>query len=52
MRDSSGDMTIGELFDEVQATVKTNSVWINNSQQTPELINGPNIVEGWKNWTL
>ena len=52
MRDSSGDMTIGELFDEVQATVKTNSVWINNSQQTPELINGPDIVEGWKNWTL
>lgn len=52
MRDSSGDITIGELFDEVQATVKTNSVWINNSQQTPELINGPDIAEGWKNWTL
>lgn len=52
LRDSSGDITVGKLFEEVQSTVKTNSVWINNSQQTPELINGPDIVEGWKNWTL
>lgn len=50
MKDANGDISIGELYEKVSATVKTNSVWINNMEQTPELINGPDIATGWKEW--
>ena len=50
MKDHNGDISIGELYDEVSATVKTKSIWINNMEQTPELINGPDIAAGWKEW--
>ncbi|MBR5610846.1 MAG: WG repeat-containing protein [Bacteroidales bacterium] len=50
MKDHNGDISIGDLYNEVSATVKTKSIWINNMEQTPELINGPDIASGWKEW--
>lgn len=50
MKDHNGDITIGDLYNEVSSTVKTKSIWINNMEQTPELINGPDIAAGWKEW--
>lgn len=50
MKDANGDISIGELYNQVSSTVKTNSIWINNMEQTPELINGPDIASGWKEW--
>lgn len=50
MKDHNGDISIGDLYNKVSSTVKTNSIWINNMEQTPELINGPDIATGWKEW--
>jgi hypothetical protein len=50
MKDHNGDISIGDLYNEVSATVKTKSIWINNMEQTPELISGPDIAAGWKEW--
>lgn len=52
LRDTNGDIPIGDLFEAVKAQVQYNSIWINNSEQTPELISGPGIEEDWKLWTL
>jgi hypothetical protein len=45
-------MSIGQLYDQVSETVKTKSILINNAEQTPELLNGPDIAPDWKNWVF
>ena len=50
MKDGGSGISIGDLYDEVSATVKTKSILINNAEQTPELINGPDIAPDWRNW--
>lgn len=50
--DTKGDITIEDLYQDVKANVQSNSVWINDSEQTPELISGPGIDENWKSWKL
>jgi hypothetical protein len=45
-------MSIGELYDQVSETVKTKSILINNSEQTPELLGGAGIAEDWKSWVF
>lgn len=52
LKDSQGTISIGNLFEEVHSAVETNSIWINNMEQTPELLNGPDIKAGWKEWTF
>ncbi len=52
LKDSQAGISIGDLFNEVSATVKTKSILINNSEQTPELLNGTGISQGWENWTF
>lgn len=52
LKDTNGDITIEDLFKEVKANVQSNSVWINNMEQTPELLAGPGIEEGWEQWKL
>lgn len=52
MKDGNAGMSIGDLYDEVSATVKTKSILINNAEQTPELISGPDIAPDWRNWNL
>lgn len=52
LKDSQGEITIGKLFEQVRADVQSKSIWVNNMEQTPELINGPEIAKDWKNWNL
>lgn len=52
LKDSQGTISIGNLFEEVHSAVETNSIWINNMEQTPELLSGPDIKAGWKEWTF
>jgi len=52
MRDTNGNMTVGTLFDATRREVVKNSIWINNSEQTPELLSGEGIESGWKDWKL
>lgn len=50
LKDSYGDITLEDLYKSVKTNVQTNSVWINNMEQTPELLSGPGIAEGWRQW--
>lgn len=50
LKESFGDITLEELFRSVKSDVQSNSVWINNMEQTPELLTGPGIAEDWKEW--
>ena len=52
MRDTNGNVTVGTLFDATRREVVKNSIWINNSEQTPELLSGEGIESGWKDWKL
>ena len=52
MKDAGAGLSIGELYDQVSETVKTKSILINNAEQTPELLNGPDIAPDWKNWVF
>jgi hypothetical protein len=52
LKDGGSSMSIGQLYDQVSETVKTMSILINNAEQTPELINGPDIAPDWKNWVF
>ena len=50
LKDTYGDITIQDLYDAVKAKVQSSSVWINNMEQTPELLSGPGIENNWKQW--
>ena len=52
LKEGGQGMSIGQLFEQVSETVKTKSILINNAEQTPELLNGADIVAGWKDWVL
>ena len=52
LKDSQPGVSISDLFKEVSASVRMKSVLINNSEQTPELLNGTGISQGWESWTF
>lgn len=52
LKDTYGDITIDELYQSVKNEVQSNSIWINNMEQTPELLSGPGIEADWKEWKL
>lgn len=52
MKDGGAGISIGDLYNEVSSTVKTKSILINNAEQTPELLNGPDIAPDWRNWVF
>ena len=52
LKDSQPGVSISDLFNEVSASVRMKSVLINNSEQTPELLNGTGISQGWEDWTF
>ncbi len=52
IKDAQGDISIESLFSNVKKNVEMNSTWINDMEQTPELICGPGIETGWQNWKL
>lgn len=52
IRDNNGDITVESLYEATKREVVRNSIWINNSEQTPELLSGEGIESGWRDWTL
>jgi hypothetical protein len=52
LKDSQPGVSISDLFKEVSASVRMKSVLINNSEQTPELLNGTGISQDWESWTF
>lgn len=52
IKDANGQISVENLYDKVRKEVVKNSIWINNSEQTPELINGEGIEAGWENWSV
>lgn len=52
LKDTGGNITIGRLYDATKKEVVKNSIWINNSEQTPELLCGSEIESGWEDWAL
>ena len=52
IKENAGALSVTDLFNSVKRDVVRNSMWINNSEQTPELINGTGIETGWENWKL
>ena len=52
LKEGGQGMSIGDLFDQVSETVKTKSILINNSEQTPELLGGSGIAPDWRNWSF
>ena len=52
MKDAGAGLSIGDLYEQVSETVKTKSILINNAEQTPELLNGPDIAPDWKSWVF
>lgn len=52
IRDNAGALTVKELYEQTRAEVSRESILINDSRQSPELINGEGIEAGWENWIL
>lgn len=52
LKDAGPSATISDIYDSVSSVVRTKSILVNNMEQTPELLNGPDIDAGWKNWTF
>ena len=52
LKESDPGISINDLFNKVSTSVRTKSVLINNSEQTPELLNGVGISKGWEEWTF
>ena len=52
IKDNGGKISVTDLYNSVRRDVVRNSIWINNSEQSPELISGEGIESGWENWIL
>ncbi len=52
IKDNGGKISVTDLYNSVRRDVVRNSMWINNSEQSPELISGEGIESGWENWIL
>ena len=52
LKETKGDITLGELFDYVKYNVQNSSLKINLREQTPNVIYSPAIENKWKNWQV
>ena len=52
IKETKGEADIKTLFDMVSRRVGQTSILINDSKQTPQLITGDGIQEGWETWKL
>ncbi len=52
IKDNNGRLTINDLYEQTRSEVSRESILINDSKQSPELISGEGIEAGWKNWIL
>ena len=52
IKEAQGDIDIKTLFDTVSKNVTRTSILINDSKQTPQLITGDGIQDGWESWKI
>lgn len=52
LQESKGQISIGDLYKKVRESVQKNSIWINNTEQTPELLKGNGVAGDWETWKL
>lgn len=52
IKEVKGEINIKSLFDIVSRRVGETSIIVNESKQTPQLITGEGIQEGWEEWKL
>lgn len=52
LRETGGDVTLGELTDYINTNVGRTSVVVNHKRQTPSVAVSPTIGPRWKTWTL
>lgn len=52
IKESKGDVTLGNLFEFVSENVSKKSIVINGKSQTPTVSISADIEEDWKSWTL
>lgn len=52
IKETKGEADIKTLFDMVAKRVGQTSILINDSKQTPQLITGEGIQEGWEAWKI
>ncbi len=52
LRETKGDITLGELIEKVQKKVSLESVLVSNKKQTPSILVSPSVKETWRDWKL
>lgn len=52
IKETKGEADVKTLFDMVSKRVGQTSILINDSKQTPQLITGEGIQEGWETWKI
>jgi len=52
LKESSGKISLGELYDYISEEVSLNSLKINQTEQEPNVIFSPSIENKWRNWQL
>ncbi|MGB0402489.1 MAG: caspase family protein [Salibacteraceae bacterium] len=52
LQETKGDLTYEELYNYLKENVGIKSVFVNESEQTPEINSSPSVGEEWKNWKL
>lgn len=52
IKGAKGEITVKNLFDIVASKVGETSILVNGSKQTPQIITGEGIQEGWEEWKI
>lgn len=52
LKESKGDIALGELMDYVKSNVSRNSLILNQKSQTPSVTYAPEVGESWRNWSI
>ena len=52
IKDNAGKLTVKDLYEQTRSEVTRESIMVNDSKQSPELISGEGIENGWENWVI
>lgn len=52
LHENPAGLSLEQLFRNVRENVQNRSLWVNESEQTPQIICGPEAGETWKNWSF
>ncbi|MCM1520818.1 MAG: leucine-rich repeat protein [Lachnoclostridium sp.] len=52
LRETSGEVTMGELVDYLSENVAQRSVVVNRKKQSPAILSSPTLGQKWRTWTM